>query len=67
MKNIVATLLQDTQTTCRVTRILLRHTAPKNRQDALKILQSRIGVYGSQTDKTALGINQEIDQYFEAG
>lgn len=67
MASIVATLMQDKETTCRVTRVLLKHTAPKDRQEALKILHSRIGVYGSDTSVITPEIDQEIDQYFKYG
>lgn len=60
MKDVFPTLMRDPETTRRVARVLLKHIAPKDRADAIRILDSRIGVY-SNHDKVII---REIEQYF---
>jgi len=60
MTSIVSSLLQDTETTRRVARVLLRHVGPKDKAEAISILHSRIGIYSC--DKSAIA--KEVDNYF---
>lgn len=60
MTSIIPSLLNDDETTRRVSRVLLRHVGPKNKAEAMSILHSRIGIYTS--DDSA--ITKEVDSYF---
>lgn len=60
MTSIVSSLLHDDETTRRVARVLLKHVGPKNKAEAMRILQSRIGVYTN--DNSAIA--KEVDSYF---
>jgi len=60
MMNMIPVLVQDHLATQRVARVLLKHTQPETKEQAEKILNSRLGVYIS--DKSSL--NAEIEKYF---
>jgi len=60
MTSIVPTLMHDGETARRVARVLLKHIGPRSKDEAINILNSRIGVY-TRNDSA---LQQEVDQYF---
>lgn len=60
MTSIVSSLLNDTETAQRIAHVLLKHTKPRNKEDAIKILSSRIGVYTNGNHV----IIKEAERYF---
>jgi len=60
MTSIVPTLMQDSETARRVARVLLKHIGPRNRDEAITILDSRIGVYIENNS----ALITEVDRYF---
>ncbi|WP_138379935.1 hypothetical protein [Luteithermobacter gelatinilyticus] len=60
MTSIIPHLLQDDEAASRVARVLLRHVRPRTKDEALHLLDSKLGVY--LQDRTSL--SKEVDQYF---
>ncbi|MFC7050458.1 hypothetical protein [Emcibacter nanhaiensis] len=60
MPSIVPELIQDTETTQRIARVLLKHIRPKNKEEAREILKGRLGVYVTKKEN----LDQEIERYF---
>ena len=60
MHSIVPELIQDSETTQRIARVLLKHIRPKNKEEAREILKGRLGVYVTKKES----LDQEIDRYF---
>lgn len=61
MTSIISSLLDDAETTRRIARVLLKHVGPKNKAEAIRILNSRIGIYTNSNS----AITREVDRYFQ--
>ncbi len=60
MTSIIPSLLEDVATTRRIARVLLKHVRPKNKEEAISILNSRLGIYMNNNS----AITNEVERYF---
>lgn len=60
MAIFIPEFFHDKDTTRRVARVMLKYTKPKDREEAYRILDSRLGIY----IRDYQSLNCEVDKYF---